>query len=381
MKSYIFFIFLIVSVASIACSTMGADKRLPVPVAGVDSAEQGDTSAHSAYRGSKLKPIHDTVTIAMTGDIMMGTTYPTAALPANGGRGLFKDVAPILQRADIAVGNLEGTLCEGGETTKKKSKYSYAFCTPVSFGARLKEAGYDFLSMANNHAFDFGLQGVMSTEHTLDSLGIRYAGIKGRTQVAIIEQGGVRYGFCAFGHNGYTLRHQDLDVVEEILNDLTAKADIVVVSFHGGAEGKDKSHLPQGKEVFLGEDRGSLRDFAHFCIDHGADIVYGHGPHVVRCVEVYKDCFIAYSLGNFCTPYGINVTGISGYAPVVEAKLSIDGRFIEGKIHSFIQCRGIGPRLDKANAVARQMRSLTLADITKPSIVIADDGTIKLKSH
>lgn len=379
MKSYIFFIFLIVSVASIACSTTGADKRLPVPVADVDSAENGVIVEDTASFSAEQKPRHDTITIAMTGDIMMGTTYPAVALPTNEGRGLFKDVASILQKADIAVGNLEGTLCDGGETTKKKGKYNYAFRTPVSFGARLREAGYDFLSMANNHAFDFGWQGVMSTEHALDSLGIRYAGIKGRTRAVIVKQGGVRYGFCAFGHNGYTLRHQDLDVVKETLDSLAVKADIVVVSFHGGAEGSDKSHLPQGKEMFLDEDRGSLRGFAHFCIDHGADIVYGHGPHVVRCVEVYKGRFIAYSLGNFCTPYGINVTGISGYAPVVEAKVATDGRFIEGKIHSFIQRRGVGPRLDKTNAVARQIRSLTLTDITKSSVVIANDGGIRLK--
>lgn len=159
MKSYIFFIFLIVGGASIACSSTGADKRLPVPVVGVDSVEADTLSDIYTISEKPKKPHRDTLTIAMTGDIMMGTTYPTAALPANEGRGLFKDVAPILQKADIAVGNLEGTLCDGGQSTKKSGKYSYAFRTPVSFGARLKEAGYDFLSMANNHAFDFGWQG------------------------------------------------------------------------------------------------------------------------------------------------------------------------------------------------------------------------------
>ena len=96
----------------------------------------------------------DTLTIAMVGDIMMGTTFPTTQLPANGGADLFKDAAPILQQADLAVGNLEGTLCDGGHSTKGTGPNTYAFRTPTSYAPWLKEAGFDFLSMANNHGAD-----------------------------------------------------------------------------------------------------------------------------------------------------------------------------------------------------------------------------------
>ena len=179
----------------------------------------------------------------------------------------------------------------------------------------------------------------------------------------------------------HTLKHKELWTVKGILDSLRANADVVIVSFHGGAEGKQYSHLPYGKEEYLEEDRGSLRDFAHFCVDNGADIVYGHGPHVVRCVEVYKGKFIAYSLGNFCTPYGISITGISGYAPVIEAKVNRRGDFIEGKIHSFIQRRGLGPRKDTANAVVQQIKRLTQSDIKDSKITISADGTIRLKRN
>lgn len=374
MKPHIFIISLLICWSSVACSTTGADKKLPTPVVDIDRTEE-------EIEDSILSQIQDTFVIAMAGDIMMGTTYPQPALPADDGKMLFKDVRRILHKADIAVGNLEGTLCDSAENKKDVSEFNYSFRTPLSFAPRLKEAGFDFLSMANNHAFDFGIEGVKSTERALRDIGIKYAGIKGRTDAAIIERNGIRYGLCAFGHNSYTLKHKELWAVKGILDSLRANADIIIVSFHGGAEGKQYSHLPYGKEEFLEEDRGSLRDFAHFCIDNGADIIYGHGPHVVRCVEVYKGKFIAYSLGNFCTPYGISITGISGYAPVIVAKVNRKGDFLEGKIHSFIQRRGLGPRKDTTNAVASQIKQLTVSDIKDSKITIGTDGTIRLKRH
>ena len=322
----------------------------------------------------------DTLTIALTGDIMMGTTYPDTMLPRHGGAGLFRDVKTVLRRADLAVGNLEGAICDGGESTKEGPN-TYAFRTPTSFGHWLKDAGYDFLSMANNHANDFGEDGIHSTEHVLRQQGIKFAGLKGRVESAIIERKGLKIGLCAFGHNAYTLKHTDPEMatVGRIVDDLVSRTDIVIVSFHGGAEGARYSHLPDSMETFYKEKRGHLRRLAHFCIDHGADIVYGHGPHVVRATEVYKGRFIAYSLGNFCTPYGISLTGISSYAPVIEIKTSRKGRFLSGRIHSFLQQKGVGPRRDKTLSVARQIRQLTLQDVPHSEATIDRKGRIYRK--
>ncbi len=337
-----------------------------------------ETKKENTDTVAPAKKLKDTLTIAMTGDIMMGTTFPSTQLPPDDGRDIFCDTKDITLRADLAVGNLEGTLCDGGTTKKKPGPHCYAFRTPTKFGPRLTEAGYDFLSMANNHANDFGQFGIESTEKTLDQLDIKYCGIEGRAHSAIVERNGVKYGICAFGHNSYTLKHNNLDKVKAILDDLRPQCDILIVSFHGGAEGRTHTHLPQGHEFFLGEDRGDLRTFTHFCIDNGADVVYGHGPHVVRCMEVYNGRFIAYSLGNFCTPYGMNLTGVTGYAPVVEIKIAPDGRFIEGQIYSFIQQKGKGPRRDETNSVAREIRSLTITDIKGSPITISQDGHIDL---
>ena len=321
----------------------------------------------------------DTLTIAMTGDIMMGTTFPGRSLPANDGKDLFRDTKVITQRTDLAVGNLEGTLCDGGTSTKGSGPNVYSFRTPTSYAPLLKDAGYDFLSMANNHANDFGAFGIESSERCLREQGIKYSGIAGHVESAVIIRKGVKIGLCAFGHNSYTLKHTDLETVRRILNDLKKKSDIIVVSFHGGAEGRGKSNLPYGTETFLGENRGSLREFAHFCIDNGADVIYGHGPHVVRAIEVYKGRFIDYSLGNFCTPYGMSLTGISAYAPVVEITIDNTGKFLHGKIHSFIQTKGVGPRKDNANAVARQIKTLSETDVPHSEASIDYSGNITLK--
>ena len=336
-------------------------------------------SHFSLFSFSHSLRAQDTLTIAMTGDIMMGTTYPSIMLPDNDGKDLFRDAKHYLQKADLAVGNLEGTLCDKGKSTKGNGPNSYSFRTPTSYAHLLREAGYDFLSMANNHANDFGPEGIESTERCLQEQGILFSGIEGRTETAIIERKGLKIGLCAFGHNSYTLKHTDTATVVRIVDKLVRDADIVIVSFHGGAEGRTKSHLPYGSETFLGENRGALRALAHLCIDHGADVVYGHGPHVTRAIEVYRNRFIAYSLGNFCTPYNVSLTGISGYAPLVEIKIGREGNFVGGKIHSLIQERGIGPRTDKANRVAMEMKALSESDVPKSQATIDNKGNIRPK--
>lgn len=317
------------------------------------------------------------LTIAVCGDIMMGTTYPSVQLPANGGADLFRDVTPVLAGADVACGNLEGAMTDSGTSTKRGGANSYSFRMPTHYAPLLAAAGFDFLSMANNHANDFGASGIASTERCLQEQGIGFAGIKGHQETSVKEINGVRYGFCAFGHNRYTLRTQNTAEVQRIVKSLADSCDIVIVSFHGGAEGAQYKHLPRGRETFLGEDRGDLRHFARVCIDAGADLVFGHGPHVTRALDLYKGRFIAYSLGNFCTPYGMSLGGVNAYAPVIEVKINGSGEFVEGQIHSFVQQRGIGPRADAGCAPVHEIKMLTKSDVPEAALIIGDDGTIE----
>lgn len=354
------------------------DPAIPIPVIVETPETKKKANAQPAIQNPQPKT-DSVITIAMVGDMMLGTTYPKRQLPANNGRNLFDDVRQLLVGADIAVGNCEGAICEGGKCTKGKGKYSYAFRMPTSYAVLFKEAGFDFLSLANNHSNDFGSEGIRQTMMMLDSMHIRYAGVKGMCRTATLKRGGIVYGFCAFGHNSYTYPHQDEAQVKDIIHSLRDSCDILIVSFHGGAEGKDKIHLPEGSESFLGENRGNLRHFAHLCIDEGADIVYGHGPHVCRAIELYNGHLIAYSLGNFCTPAGINVTGVSGYAPVLVARIDRKGHLINGRIHSFIQSFGVGPKTDYEDKVAKFIRNLTQSDFKDAHLKIEDDGSFEPK--
>jgi hypothetical protein len=96
-------------------------------------------------------------------------------------------------------------------------------------------------------------------------------------------------------------------------------------------------------------------------IDAGADLVRGHGPHVVRPLEIYRDRLVAYSLGNFATYYGISVEGIRGIAPILLATLDDEGRFVSGKIEPTIQLRPAGPAPDREKKVTALLRELTTA--------------------
>jgi hypothetical protein len=157
------------------------------------------------------------------------------------------------------------------------------------------------------------------------------------------------------------------------------RADIVVVSFHGGAEGTGAQNVPKRTEIYAGERRGDLPAFAHAVIDAGADLVLGHGPHVMRGMEIYKDRLINYSLGNFCTYGWFQLVDELGLTMVLETELAPDGKFISGKIHAAKQDgRGI-PVLDPSGEAIRVVRNLSTVDFGLNAPKIADDGTISLR--
>jgi hypothetical protein len=130
-------------------------------------------------------------------------------------------------------------------------------------------------------------------------------------------------------------------------------------------------------ETFYGENRGNVYKFSHTLIDAGADIIFGHGPHVARAVEVYKNRFISYSLGNFATYGRFNLSGESGFAPIAKIKVSNRGEFIEGKIISAIQKNGGIPEIDPSNRVALKIKELTEIDFPESKILIDLEGNIR----
>ena len=316
------------------------------------------------------------IKIMAVGDIMMGTDFPNKSyLPPNG-KGPFDDVNDILLQADILFGNLEGTLTDEGKNAKNCSDPSkcYSFRTPEYFGKYLEETGFDVMSIANNHIGDFGAIGIKNTSKTLKKHNIAYAGVFEQPST-IFEKNGITYGFCAFAPNKDCLKIHNLTNAKKIVTELKQKADIVIVSFHGGAEGLEHTHVPRKTERFYGEDRGDVYLFAHTMIDAGADIILGHGPHVSRAFEVYKDKFIAYSLGNFCTYSRFSLGGIKGYAPIAEIEIDTDGNFKKGKLHSAKQIDEIYPFIDKKKGALKAIQKLTEEDFPESRLIFEEDGS------
>lgn len=317
------------------------------------------------------------LTIAAVGDIMLGTDYPLDRLPPPEVN-LLEPVADTLQQADITFGNLEGVLLNGGEPFKQCGNPSrcYLFRTPGRFVEQLKQAGFDVMSLANNHARDFGEEGRSSSMALLAAAGIRHSGRDG--EIASWEVKGNKVALIAFAPFAGSNSMHALDQVRERIAELDRSHDIVMVSFHGGAEGAGVERIPFAKEYYYGEDRGDVVEFAHVAVEAGADLVLGHGPHVPRALELYGQRLIAYSLGNFATYWGIKVTGANGLAPILTAELAPDGRFLNGTIVSARQLRPAGPVPDDKHSAARVIRDLTSADFPDTALVIDDRGNISV---
>ena len=323
-----------------------------------------------------------TISIIGVGDIMLGTNYPSSKspnyLPVNKGKNLLKKVNHILRDADLTFGNLEGTILNKGATIKN-CKICYAFRMPEYLVDNLLTAGFDVVSIANNHVRDFGQKGINNTMRVLEENNIYAAGIKDKLESATFEKNGVKYGFAAFSPNIGTVDITDIPYAKKIVRQLAETSDIIIVSFHGGAEGRTYQHVPRKTEYIYGENRGNVHKFSHAVIDAGADIVFGHGPHVTRAVEVYKDRFIAYSLGNFCTYGRFNLRGATGIAPIIKVNVNQEGEFQNAQITPIVQIRYKDVRIDKKKRAINSIRKLTREDGFHHNISISENGLITLQ--
>lgn len=324
---------------------------------------------------------NDTISIIGVGDIMLGTNYPSEKyLPPNDGKDLLDPVKEILRDATVTFGNLEGVLLTGDGEVKKcqNPNVCYAFKSPDHYAGYIEDAGFDVLSVANNHVGDFGNTGRENTTRILESKGISFAGLE-KYPYSAFERDGVRFGFCAFSPNTGTQKINDYENARKIVQYLDSVCDVVIVSFHGGAEGAGYKRITRKKELFLGEDRGNPYEFARVVIDAGADIVFGHGPHLTRAIDLYKDRFIAYSLGNFATYGRFNLKGSLGVAPIVKVLTDKNGKFLEARITAIKQEGEGGPVLDETGAVIKEIRQLTELDIPEADLFISEEGTVRRK--
>lgn len=308
---------------------------------------------------------------------MLGTDYPENHLPDDDGVSFLAELTPILSAADLTFGNLEGVLVDGGEPGKKCSNPDacYLFRSPTRYAEHFRDAGFDVLSLANNHARDFGEEGRTSTMEAIAAAGMLHSGREG--DFASLERKGLRIAVLAYAVTKNSNLLLDYELAERTVREHAASHDIVIVSFHGGAEGQDATHLAFEEEEYYGEPRGDVVRFSRMVVDAGADLVIGHGPHVVRGMETYKGRLIAYSLGNFATYYGISVAGIKGLAPVLVTTLDGEGRFIEGEIISTVQLRPAGPSIDESARALKLIRKLSGEDFDQRSLRFLPSGHIE----
>lgn len=319
------------------------------------------------------------VTVKAVGDVMLGSKTPREALPPGEGEIFVESVGDNLKGADIVFGNLEGCFITRElrpmkcSEESRKAKRCYEFGMPDYLAPRLGEMGFNVMSLDNNHAEDYGRLGYEHSKYALEGEQIKFAPKQGYAEFTIDSQ---RVAVVAFGFSGSSYSIADVPAAAQVMTALDSEFDIIIVSFHGGAEGSKAQHVKNETERFYGENRGNLIAFAHGVIDAGADLVIGHGPHVLRAMELYNDRLIAYSLGNFLTYGNMNISGVNGLTCVLEVALNNDGSFGGGKIIPAEQIGRGYPQFGKSEKAIKKLQELTAADFPATPLVIGDDGAL-----
>ncbi len=234
------------------------------------------------------------VTVTCVGDVMLGRGVARLC-QQRGNSYPFEQVTPHLQAADLTFGNLESPLTDHPTRFPRVN----ALRGSPAMAPVLANVGFDVMSLANNHAIDYGRTGLRQTMAVLRTAGI--APVGAGSTLAEAQRGVVltihelRVGFLAYSHFPYAnfvydpKRESILLLNEEALRitipPLAQRCDVVVVSFHWGKEGS--------RQVTAYE-----RNLAHLAVDLGADLIIGHHAHVRGEIERYQDSLIAYCLGN-----------------------------------------------------------------------------------
>jgi hypothetical protein len=344
--------------------------------------------AHARLQADSIRPsAHPPIRLTFTGDINLGTSFLPNGVPPDTQASAFARVDSLL-RGDLVIGNFEGVLSDSLPAAKCEGKSNcYEFRTPHRMVGRLVDAGFTHVNLANNHASDLGLPGRDETRAVLDSVGIRHYGMLG--EIALDSVAGLicNDGSCApdfdhwtkvavIGFTTYDFAYDLLQVdrAKVVVDSMSHLADVVIVTFHGGTEGKKAVRVGSGMEHMGAERRGDLRKFTHAVIDAGADAVVGHGPHVLRGIEFYAGRPIAYSMGNFVTWHGFNMTGVNGLTGVLQLELNDDGTFAHGRFVPLKQVKWVGVVPDRTRAALAQVRRLTRLDFPATGAIFSADG-------
>lgn len=283
-------------------------------------------------------------------------------------------------QGQIVFGNLEGTLTNATSSAKCPGLSTECFAdrNPPKYASILRQAGFTLLNSANNHAHDFGGQGITDTTAALQAAGIVQDGLPG--QIGLMTVAGTTVAFVGFAPYANANSLLDLAAAKALIARAKAEADLVVVYMHAGAEGPGAGHVTGHEEFYLGEDRGNPRAFARAAIDDGADLVLASGPHILRGMETYQGHLIAYSLGNFASYRFFSTPGMLGLSGVLTVTLSSTGTLVGGHFTSLRLSRSGQPSLDPNGAAASFVNTLSADDFGSSAVTILPSGQLSLRA-
>jgi hypothetical protein len=318
------------------------------------------------------------VRICAGGDMTLGTNLDTAwvhtararlgrrvpALPAPDS--LVEPLRPLVADADIVLWNVEGAIGDGPINRRKCAPGStacYAFRSPEPSADALRQVadGAEVVAnVANNHARDDGDVGRRNTIRHLHGAGAHVTGADTlATVVATAEGDTVAFlGFAQWAGPD----PRNLAAVRRHVGRAAERWPRLVVAMHMGAEGRGHQRTPDRREIFHGEDRGNVVAFARVATDAGADLVIGHGPHVMRAVEWRGDALVFYSLGNLLTYGPFSLVEPLNRGAVACAVLDGEGRVLSAQLRSTRQLPPGYVQADGTRRAAALADSLTSLD-------------------
>jgi poly-gamma-glutamate capsule biosynthesis protein CapA/YwtB (metallophosphatase superfamily) len=334
-KGFLFFIkftffVLVLIVSTHYGSDVFVDNAFPVKIFNTASADT-QLAVVMQRRQEKRRQFEEVdteniFTLGFVGDIMLDRAIEKVIVKnGNGDYSFpFEFVKDKLNKYDILFGNLEGPISNKGKDLG--SIFSFRMDTKTTDA--LTGAGFDILSVANNHAGDWGKEAMTDTYSWLDKAKIKYSGGGLSEEQAyapkILELGGLKIAYISFSEfgSGYLEATPDNpgiaiisdEKLRESINIAKKESDIIIVSFHYGDEYKSEPNLYQ-------------KTVSKKAIDYGADLVVGHHPHVPEPVVKYKNGYIAYSLGNFIFDQNLPEDG-SDIGLILEATIK-DGKISE----------------------------------------------------
>jgi hypothetical protein len=361
-----------------ACSASGGSSTaLPGSASGWTNPASGTAGAANAGASTgAATPAAGTsgasVTIAAVGDTMLGNTPNLAPDPA----GYFDAVKSMLvPGAQIVFANLEGTLttAPGSKCGASAPGTCFAFRNPPSYAQYFKQAGFTVLNDANNHSFDFGAAGQQQTVESIHAAGLAQTGLPG--EITTVTANGVKVAILGFAPYNWASSLLDLAAAGTLIKQARQQAPIVVVYMHAGAEGPSADHVTGQEEIYLGEDRGNAKAFAHMAIDAGASLVIASGPHVLRGMQFYKGHLIAYSLGNFAGYGNFASGGDRDLSAILRVTLSSSGGFEHARMYPLL-LTGQGRPVPGGGATAF-VTQLSAQDFGSSAARISSSGIIK----